>query len=685
MFLRRALSVSLIAMMALTMGGFSKVQGANGLRLRGVVESNGVGLDGYAVSLYASFVTHPKRTKLLASAATDSSGQYEIDYRIPSGRPAVLYILATRGQAMLASAIGDGPVTGVAFVNERTTIATGFAFAQFVSGQELTGNRYGMLNAVHMAANMANPQTGKIADVLALPPNGPETEALATFNSLADIVAYCLQTAVGCDDLFDEATVPGGARPHNVLQAVANIAKYPWSSVNGLFNLSTENQVYIPALTAPPDAWTLFLKFTGTFSSQQDATNLLNGPGTFAIDKKGFLWVNDNYTPAKPLDSACPGERLLKFYPSGENFTGSPYFGGGLSGSGFGISIAPNNRVWVGNFGFNGVGCPITPNANSVSLFRPNGTPISPDVTGYTAGPISWPMATVPDRKGNIWIADCGSDSVTVYPKGKRSEAFEVPFPTNQPSSTSTPVAKPFGIAIDSKGHAWVTGTLNSTMAVYGRKGKLIRLIPSVNTNDQRQLSRPVGVASDIEGNIWVANSDWLDPTCPPGKPNLGPGTAPTVALFRNSSANPSYSGTAFTGGGLIAPWGIAVDGNDTVWAANFGFPFDLSDPSTVLWPAPNRVSNFCGVDTSKCPPTKQSVGKAISPDGTGYTSTSLDRNTGIAIDPSGNVWLANNWKQVPLVNNPGGNAIVVLVGAAAPLKTPLIGTPQPFAGHTAN
>jgi hypothetical protein len=28
---------------------------------------------------------------------------------------------------------------------------------------------------------------------------------------------------------------------------------------------------------------------------------------------------------------------------------------------------------------------------------------------------------------------------------------------------------------------------------------------------------------------------------------------------------------------------------------------------------------------------------------------------------------------------NPGGNAIVVLIGAAAPLKTPLIGTPESF------
>jgi hypothetical protein len=149
---------------------------------------------------------------------------------------------------------------------------------------------------------------------------------------------------------------------------------------------------------------------------------------------------------------------------------------------------------------------------------HPNGKPISPDVTVYTDGPISWPMMTVPDLKGNIWIADCASDSVTVYPKGKRSAAFDVPFPHGGGT------AKPLGVAIDQHSDAWVTATLNSTMAVYGPNGNLIQLIPSVNKSSQTQLSHPVGIASDLQGNIWVANSDWLDPLCPPGSPNLGAG-----------------------------------------------------------------------------------------------------------------------------------------------------------------
>ena len=39
------------------------------------------------------------------------------------------------------------------------------------------------------------------------------------------------------------------------------------------------------------------------------------------------------------------------------------------------------------------------------------GAALSPDDTGYTNGPLSWPQGIKSDTKGNIWIANCGSDS----------------------------------------------------------------------------------------------------------------------------------------------------------------------------------------------------------------------------------------------------------------------------------
>lgn len=50
--------------------------------------------------------------------------------------------------------------------------------------------------------------------------------------------------------------------------------------------------------------------------------------------------------------------------------------------------------------------------------------------------------------------------------------------------------------------------------------------------------------------------------------------------------------------------------------------------------------------------------------------------STGVAIDPSGNVRLTNDWITVSVQSNPGGRQIVAFVGLAAPLETPLIGPP---------
>jgi hypothetical protein len=459
-----------------------------------------------------------------------------------------------------------------------------------------------------------------------------------------------------------------------VLEAVANIAKFPWLNPGTLFLLSLEKELYAPARDVPPDAWAIFLRFTGTNTSKQTSDDLMNGPGTFAIDEKGFLWVSDNYIPQAEVDVACAGLRLLKFYPWGENFPGSPYFGGGLEGAGFGLSLAPDGHVWVGNFGFqapqcatpgNPYGVPAT--SNSVSEFLPDGTPVSPDVTGYLNGDISWPQMTPADRKGNIWIANCGNDSVTLYPKGMPKKALNI---------TNIGLDKPFGLVIGNEGNAWVVGNNSNSIAVIGPTGELLQVISGTSGSTQ-QITHPVGVATDSQGNIWVANSDLINVPCPPPATDLGDAENPSIALLTPDGQ--FHPNSPFTGGGLVIPWGIAVDGNDTVWVANFGINRNYLDPDNIedegILP---RVSQFCGMDPSKCPPGKQQTGQPISPDN-GYTSDALLRNTGVAIDPSGNVWLANNWKEIPPSRNPGGNSIAVMVGAAGPLKTPLIGTPESF------
>jgi len=123
----------------------------------------------------------------------------------------------------------------------------------------------------------------------------------------------------------------------------------------------------------------------------------------------------------------------------------------------------------------------------------------------------------------------------------------------------------------------------------------------------------------------------------------------------------------SFRGGGVFWPWGIAVDGNDNIWVANFGGP-----KSGLI-----GITHLCGAKPWTCP-SGHKTGDPISPS-TGYTSDGVTRLTEIDIDPSGNVWVTNNWLRDGFqhLENPGGHEVVILIGAAAPVKTPLIGPPQ--------
>jgi hypothetical protein len=163
---------------------------------------------------------------------------------------------------------------------------------------------------------------------------------------------------------------------------------------------------------------------------------------------------------------------------------------------------------------------------------------------------------------------------------------------------------------------------------------------------------------------MWVSNSKWVVAPCTNKVPakqaseEAGKGGGDITLIKPNgkiASDQPIKSG-------VVNPWGITVDGEDNVWVANF---------------SGQRLTELCGTDPRNCPPGKRRTGAPISPERTGYGFDGLVRNTGVMVDPSGNVWLANNWKRVPVQTNPGGYQIVAYLGLAAPVKSPQIGPPE--------
>ena len=137
------------------------------------------------------------------------------------------------------------------------------------------------------------------------------------------------------------------------------------------------------------------------------------------------------------------------------------------------------------------------------------------------------------------------------------------------------------------------------------------------------------GVAVDAARNAWAvtnaANSLVF----------VHPGTDPSPGV--NGGAETT---STFTGGGLLQPDAIAIDGAGQVWIANGG----------------NSVSSFANNGTAQSPATGYGATTAAA-------STPYNAPSGIAVDQAGSVW----------VTNAGSNTVTRIFGSAAPVVAPLV------------
>lgn len=648
-------------------------------RIDGVVQSGDQPLEFAAVTLFSTGTS--RGVELLGEDITDENGSFGIRFNPPSEENAVLYvtaqspILALSGQTRLlindsvrlATVLGRRPIEDDIVINERTTVATAYTMAQFIENGEIDGPSPGLQNAADILTRLVELDTGNTTFFLNTFPNGSSTTTQGSFNSLSNMLAACVRSEVNCETLFDLATTPGGDEPGDTLEAANNIALFPWQNVEDLFDFSLEDQVYGPSLDSTEliNSWTLAIRYIGNGKE-------MNGPGNTAFDSEGNAWITNNFEfRDDPLDVVCGDDHVIRLTPTGEDAPGAPYQGGGTYGVGYGITLDPDGNAWVGNFAFQGEGCPLDPDARaqSVSKFSPNGAPLSPNTVGDDIGgfkgagnTLLYPQGTVSDFEGNIWIASCSADHVTIFPGGDPDQAFVI---QENDDSDETIVVAPFDVAIDIDGNAWVTGNESFNVAKFDPDGNLI-LNVSGDEAMEAGFKLPMGVATDMFGNAWVANSGFVTAPC---DGNSVPELKAFIALtldpdFMNPDASVikvNSDGTeigSFKGGGLLMPWGISVDGGGNVWVSNF-------DGQTV--------SYFCGEDTSNCPPGLE-TGDPIAP--MGYFFNGLKRSTSVQIDPSGNVWATNNFEILAASDNPGGDSMVVFIGAAHPVDTPLIGPP---------
>ncbi|HEY1654499.1 MAG TPA: NHL repeat-containing protein [Candidatus Tumulicola sp.] len=188
------------------------------------------------------------------------------------------------------------------------------------------------------------------------------------------------------------------------------------------------------------------------------------------------------------------------------------------------------------------------PRNNQVLIYDPS--TVDPSPIGSITDKMSFPSGLAVDRKGTLYVANQGNNTVTEYRFGKTKAFLKL----------SSGLSAPYGIGVDSAGRVFVS---NLTGGLVGFKpGK------SVPYETVAAGPNPCGVAIDKENNVYVASDSENRVYVIPA----GSSTSQNLGLM-----------------GVNGPIGLAFKDGDTLYVGNYGgdnvtiYPSGAKSPSATI------------------------------------------------------------------------------------------------------
>src|SRR5262249_6467054 len=141
-----------------------------------------------------------------------------------------LYLGATGGQPRgkdgdnpaiaLLLVVGSRPPAHVV-IDEMSTLASVITHNQFIDGTAIKGPALALRIAAGNVPNSVSLETGAPGATILDPLNTPQTPTMATFGTLANLLAACVTQirSDACGSLFNPPTSPTGASPTDTLAA----------------------------------------------------------------------------------------------------------------------------------------------------------------------------------------------------------------------------------------------------------------------------------------------------------------------------------------------------------------------------------------------------------------------------------------------------------------------------------
>jgi streptogramin lyase len=258
-----------------------------------------------------------------------------------------------------------------------------------------------------------------------------------------------------------------------------------------------------------------------------------------------------------------------------------------------------------------------------------------------------YPGGVAVDGSGNVYVAD-----TTNYTIRKITQAGVVTTLAGtagaRGSADGTGSAArfnwPTGVAVDGSGNVYVADSGNSTIRKITPAGAVTTLAGAAGggsadgTGSAARFNQPNGVAVDASGNVYVADS--VNRTIRKITPA---GVVTTLAGTAGSWGSVDGTGSAAR---FSLPSGVAVDASGNVYVAD-------RNNSTIRKITPDGVvTTFAG--------TAGSIGSA---DGTG-SAARFYSPSGVAVDGTGNVYVADTYNQTIRKITPAG-VVTTLAGTA--------------------
>ena len=254
------------------------------------------------------------------------------------------------------------------------------------------------------------------------------------------------------------------------------------------------------------------------------------------------------------------------------------------------------------------------------------------DAGAATSAGLVAPFALALDSSGNVYFAENGDSRIRKI-DAKSLDISTVAgngtpgFAGDGSDATKAELNYPTGVAVDSAGNLYIADSLNCRIRKVASGGSISTFAGNGTFSysgdggaaTQAQLNTPQGVAVDTSFNVYIA--DTLNNVVRKVSPNG------TISNFAgNGGAGSSGDGSAATSAQLHGPEGLAVDAAGNLFIAD------------TLNAKVRRVSAASGVITTVAGSGTPGSGG----DGSAATSAQLNLPIGVAVDSSGNVYIAD-------------------------------------------